>query len=268
MNYDHAYHAGCFADVFKHIVVLAILRKLQKKSTPYCYLETHAGGPYYDLRGFEASKTGEAINGIQKIWTLDWPEPIMQDYLALIRQVSHFNKPNACSVYPGSGAIAAEVMRYNDRCVLQELAINPFIQLERFFEGNKRVACYHQDGYAGSKAFLPPLEKRGLVLIDPPYEEVHEWKKLKEYLTMALKRWPTGIFAIWYPIKDRWGIDKNLSKLTADLSQPFVRLECCPLLDDVPYRLNGTGMCVINPPWLLAEEIRPIANKLAKAFGE
>lgn len=266
MNYDHAYHAGNFADVFKHLVVLGILRKLQQKPTPYCYLETHAGGPYYDLRGHEAYKTGEAANGIQKVWSLDWQEPLMIDYLTLLRQVSHFNKAH-CVVYPGSAAISAEVMRYNDRLVLQELAINPFIQLERFFESNRRVACYHQDGYVGSKAFLPPLEKRGLVLIDPPYEEAHEWKKLKDYLTMALKRWPTGIFAIWYPIKDRWGIDKNLAKLLSDVTQPFVRLECCPLQDDVPYRLNGTGMCVINPPWRLAEEINPLALKLAKAFS-
>ena len=266
MNYDHAYHAGNFADVFKHIVVLAILRKLQQKKTPYCYVETHAGGPYYDLRNHEAAKTGEALDGIQKVWSLTWPEPIMQDYLSLVRQVSHYNKGAHCAVYPGSAAIAAEVMRYNDRLVLQELAINPFIQLERFFEENRRVACYHQDGYAGSKAFLPPLEKRGLVLIDPPYEEVHEWKNLKAYLTMALKRWPTGIFAIWYPIKDRWGIEKNMTKLLADISQPSLRLECCPRLDDVPYRLNGTGMCVINPPWQLAEEIQPLALKLAQVF--
>lgn len=266
MNYDHAYHAGGFSDVFKHLVVLAILRKLQQKPTPYCYLETHAGGPFYDLRDTASAKTGEALAGIQKLWSLSWSEPLMLDYLALIKQASTLNRGDHCVIYPGSGAIAGEAMRYNDRVVLQELALTPFIRLDRFFEGHNRVACHQQDGYAGSKAFLPPSERRGLVLIDPPYEDVHEWKKIKEYLVMALKRWPTGIFALWYPIKDRWSLDKALAKVLEGIVQPSLRLECCPLHDDVPYRLNGTGLCVFNPPWQLEQTIKPLAAKLAKLF--
>lgn len=268
MNYDHNYHAGNFADVFKHVVILAMLRYLQRKESPYCYVETHAGYPFYDLRNSQAAKTGEAQGGIQKVWTTSWTDPLMLDYLALIKQASTLNRGQQCVIYPGSGAIAAEVMRHQDRVILQELALTPFVPLERFFEKRPRVTCYQHDGYMGSKAFLPPLERRGLVLIDPPYEEVHEWRQIKQYLAMALKRWPTGIFALWYPIKDRASLERNFKQLLNGLDHASVRLECCPWQDDVPNRLNGTGMCIFNPTWGLEQQIAPLAQRLAKVFYE
>lgn len=266
MNYDHNYHAGNFADVFKHVVILAILRYLQRKEASYCYLETHAGYPFYDLRGQQATKTGEAAGGIQKVWGHDWTDPLMVDYLSLIKQVSSLNRGKQCVIYPGSGAIAAEVMRHHDRVILQELALTPFVPLERFFENKPGIACYQQDGYAGSTAFLPPTERRGLVLIDPPYENPQEWRQIKAYLTMALKRWPTGIFALWYPIKDRIGLERHFKQLLAGLEHDSVRLECCPWQDDVPYRFNGTGLCIFNPTWGLEQQIAPLAHSLAKVL--
>lgn len=267
MNYDHAYHAGNFADVFKHVVLLAIIRHLQQKSTAYCYLESHAGAPCYDLRAESALKTSEASLGIQKVWSQHWSDPLMNDYLQTVKHASVRNHGTACVVYPGSGVMAASTKRAQDRIVLQELALKPFTQLQRFFEKTAQVHCHNQDGYAGLKAFLPPPEKRGLVVIDPPYEDSQEWRHLKQALTAALKRWSYGIYAIWYPIKDRASIEKNLHALLAGVDQPVLRLECCPWPDDVPNRLNGSGLCILNPPWQLQQQITPLSFQLAKVFA-
>lgn len=289
MNYRHAFHAGCAADVFKHVVLLALLEALQKKDTPFCYIDTHAGSSLYDLTDTAAQKTGEYLDGICKILDQPLQSPLLKAYVALVKACNsshsdwgdNFNEsvinenrinpkenirkispskaldrepiinPKHLRFYPGSPYIARSCLRNNDRMIVMDFHPDVYQQLKQAFAYDKQVHVHHHDGYLALKAFLPPKERRGLVLIDPPYEDAQEFTRLREYLAQALQRWSTGIYAIWYPIKNRTQITawhKLLSKM--NLPSTLVT-ELCPWPDDVATRLNGSGMIIVNPPWQL-----------------
>lgn len=239
MNYRHHYHVGNFADVFKHILLVSLLQSFLKKETPFCYLETHAGIGWYDLSSPLVQKNPEYLHGIARLQEQsDFPE-IVQSYLNIFQS----------GFYPGSPKIARHFLRPQDRMILSELHPEDSKVLKQLFKGDRQVAVHHSDGYQSLKAFLPPAEKRGLVLIDPPYEEKDEWQNIVSAVQEALKRWRNGMFAIWYPIKDR-SIADRFYRLLKKIELPkTLCVEFSVPPDNLFSALHSCGLIVINPPW-------------------
>lgn len=264
MNYKHIFHAGNIGDAFKHIVLLGLLQSLQRKDTPFCYLETHAGAGKYDLSSPMAQKNGEFNAGIGKIFTAENPPSLVNDYLACVTQM---NPAEKLLVYPGSPFFALSSLRTQDRMVLSELHPEAFQELKSALRHDKRVVIHHQDGYQSLKACLPPKERRGLVLIDPPYENPKELSSLPSILAQALKRWETGIYALWYPIKNRPPVDVFLRELKHQIQKPILITELSVLPEEVQTSLNGSGMVIVNPPWQFDELLQQVVPWLWNALA-
>lgn len=243
MNYRHAYHAGNHGDVLKHAVLSALVGRLQEKATPIFVLDTHAGIGTYDLTGVEATKTGEWQSGIGRLAALN--PPSLAHYLALVRAL---NPSGELRSYPGSPAIVASMLRSGDRLVLAELHPEDADRLRTWAHGRPGVAVHQRDAYEAIKAFLPPREARGLVIVDPPYEADDEYERLAAAVTMGHRRWPGGRWLIWHPIKDRtpvWGLqDALLESGVANLLT--AELLVAPV-DGVS--LAGSGLILVNPPF-------------------
>lgn len=274
MNYRHAFHAGNFADVFKHAILTALLEALKAKRTPFCYFDTHAGAGRYDLRGEQARKTREHEAGVQRLLGAARLPAALHIYLNLVRALNAGTSAKELAIYPGSPLIASLLLRESDRAVLCEVQMDEADRLKTLFAGDARIGVHQRDGYAALAALLPPTERRGLVLIDPPFEaQEAEFDVIQDALNGALKRWPTGMYAIWYPIKlrhptqrfRRWFEQRRIPKVL-----------CAELLlhpDNSALRLNGCGMIIVNPPWkfdrLLAELLPALRDLLAQSrFGE
>lgn len=265
MNYRHIYHAGNFADVVKHIILVTLLQALQQKDKGFCYLDTHAGVGRYDLIGIEAQKTGEFNSGIARLYAQQLlnPPAAVQAYLNAISVLNPNNastdtlqiRPTLPRFYPGSPQIALPFLRPQDRMILSELHPQDAQQLKQEFVANTQVAVHQQDGYLALKAFLPPNERRGLVLIDPPYEQGDESVRIIAALQAALKRWETGIYAVWYPLKEK-RFEQNFRQQLKSLNAKallFAELSIYP--EDSPLGLNGSGMAILNPPWQLDTQL-------------
>ena len=263
MNYDHTYHAGGFSDVFKHLVLIALFEKLQKKDSALVYIDTHAAYPSTDLQSSPAQKTQEAQAGIRALRGKN-VSSLIEKYLALVEK--HNVNLNAKNRYPGSAAIAALLKRPQDRLILNELMDKPYEALAKFFRRVSGIHCHQQDAYQALKAFLPPKEKRGIVLIDPPYENPREFTDLLEHIPAAVKRWPQGTYAIWYPIKDITFTEQFVKKLARRIDVPLMNFVLEVLPSDVKQRLSGTGMIIINPPWQIAQVIKPLVEELQGIF--
>jgi 23S rRNA (adenine2030-N6)-methyltransferase len=245
MNYKHIYHAGNFADVAKHVALLYCLRALCRKESPFFVLDTHAGRGYYDLQAAEAAKSGEAQRGIQRLLAVaSAPEPL-RDYFNVIQA----RRGKQLARYPGSPALIAQCLRPQDRALFVELAPAEARAIDRELESAGRISTQIDDGYTLLKAQVPPPERRGLVLIDPPYESLDEFKSLLQAFADAHKRWPTGTFLMWYPIRsatqrslvhDRFAALQIPKMLFADLAvHP----------DDAGIGMAGSGMMIVNPPY-------------------
>jgi len=259
MNYRHSYHAGNFADVVKHNLLLLLLDSLKRKETPFCYLETHAGAGGYSLLTTAAQTTQEFQLGIGQLLKVTTPlPPSLQKYVDLIRS---FNQQEL-RYYPGSPQLASMQLRPQDRAILIELHPEEVMRLKQKFAGEKRIAVHHLDGYQGLKAFLPPLEKRGLVFLDPPFERAKESDQLIQGLKVAHQRWSNGLFAIWYPIKERREINAFHGQLKRSGLAKILIAELCIFPDDTSLRLNGSGMVIINPPWQLDHQLRSLLSAL------
>lgn len=251
MNYRHAYHAGNFTDVVKHIVLTTLITALKQKPTPFCYIDTHAGIGYYDLFSEFSKKTNEYVNGIEKVIAQNNPPPFVQLYLDCIHKINNqltHAKFASLRYYPGSPFIARYLVRPHDRLVLCELETQEYQTLKTRFAGDKQVAVHHTDGFLGLKAFLPPKEKRGLILIDPPYENPDEFTRIAHSLPIALKRFESGVYMIWYPIKEKTAIERFYRTLKENIQNPILAIELTTY-PDLPQHLNGCGMVIINPPW-------------------
>jgi 23S rRNA (adenine2030-N6)-methyltransferase len=254
MNYRHIYHAGNFSDVFKHVVLVALIQALLRKEKPFCYLDTHSGIGYYDLLSQEAQKSQEFQAGILQLWKNNEKKPqLIEDYLAIVRNLN----PDLTKLrsYPGSPTIVSNLLRATDRMVLNELHAQDYARLKQNFFHDRRVAVHQQDAYHALKAFLPPLERRGVVLIDPAYEQPDEFKQLIAGMKNALLRWETGVYAIWYPIKDKYAHQQFLRSL-AKCSEKILIAELNIYPCDVKSRLNGNGVAIINPPWQLDQTLK------------
>lgn len=261
MNYRHAFHAGNHTEVFKHAVLTRLLLHLLKKPKPFMVLDTHAGIGAYDLAADEASRTGEAADGIGRV--IDADLTAVGSYLDLIRSA---NPAGALAAYPGSPAIIASLLRPEDRLVACELHPDDYRTLRARFHEDRRVAIHHRDGYEAIGAFLPPPERRGLVFIDPPYEVTDEAARLGKALVAGWRKWPTGIFAAWYPVKSRATIAPLFAALDdAGIEQRLVAEFLRYPEDGV--RLAGGGLVIVNPPWQLDADIEAIKAELAAAFA-
>lgn len=251
LSYRHAFHAGNHADVFKHCVLGLVLRSLLRKDKPFVFIDTHAGAGRYRLDSDMAGKNREFESGIQRLWRLtDVPEAV-QAYLAAVRTT---NPGRELVWYPGSPRIARHFLRPQDRMALCELHPSDARLMAREFEGDRQVRVEACDGYQALKALLPPRERRGLVHIDPAYELKDERRRVLEAITDACRRWPTGIYAIWYPIQDQATADDFRHRLQR-LKIPKMLAAEFRVLPDEPFRLNGSGMILINPPWQLDTEL-------------
>jgi len=276
MNYRHAYHAGNFADVLKHVVLLALIEALEAKATPFAYIDTHAGSGCYALEGKEAGKTGEYRDGIRRLLFPDLGTgnertealpPLLRRWLDGILALP--GNEDGLKLYPGSPLQAARAMREGDSAHLCELHPDEAARLRELFAHDARVHVHHRDGYEAMKALVPPQEKRGLVLIDPPYEaQDAEYRVIEQALKGALARWPTGVYAVWYPIKLRSQVQPFLRGLQHGYARRVLRAELLVHPDDSPLRLNGSGMVVLNAPWNLDEVLREPLRALARLLGQ
>lgn len=264
MNYRHAYHAGSFADVFKHALLTLLLAQLKRKDKPFCMIDTHAGIGWYDLHGEEARKTGEADGGIRAVIARpDWPDALLP-YRQAVRAANL--GPVGVRRYPGSPALALALMRPRDRLIAVELHRDDFGTLKGALGADPRVALHCRDGYEAVRGLLPPPIRRGLVLIDPPFERADEAVRAARAVAEAATRWPTGQIALWYPIK---AIGAR-RRLVGELQSLGVReglvveLEVLPPRDD--NRLTGTGMLLIRPPYGLADAAGPALGWLRHAL--
>lgn len=266
MNYRHAFHAGNFADVLKHFVLTRVLVHLQQKPTAFRAIDTHAGLGFYDLMGDEAGRTGEWHEGwgrLEDAFT-DEIEALLDPYRAAVASV---RARHGETIYPGSPAIIREFLRPGDQGVFVELHPDDAETLRARYNQDARTKVMHLDGWTALNALIPPPERRGLVLIDPPYEEAGEIDRLGASLAKAVAKWPTGIYLAWYPIKDVAAIDRMVAELHRALDRPALRLDLMVSEPD-PTRLNGNGLIVVNPPWKLAEEaglfLPALAERLAR----
>lgn len=269
MNYLHSYHAGNFCDVVKHICQIALLESLQRKPTPFCYIDTHAGAGIYDLFSEFSKKTNEYVNGIEKIIHRDNPPALIKKYLEIVHHINNRitgSKISSLRYYPGSPAIAREMLRSSDRIVACELHPAEYQSLKNNFIGDNQVAIHHMDGFNGLKAFLPPKERRGVVLIDPPYEDPDEFAHIARLLPTALKRFENGIYAIWYPVKEQAHVDKFYQAVKKNISNPVFAIELT-VYPDIPQHLNGCGLAIINPPFQFETTIKNILSWTWKALS-
>ena len=259
MNYRHIYHAGNLCDVVKHVVLVMLLEHLRGKDSAFCILDTHAGVGLYDLNDARAAKTAEAEAGIISLLKAG-TNPEFSSYINALRE--HNPAWNAekgsdgFQFYPGSPLLARHFLRPQDRLIACELHIEDAAELRRAIGRAKNIAVHHRDGYEALRAFLPPVEKRGLVVIDPPYEQPDELSRLVTEIAAAHQRWPQGMFMIWYPVKERpslWTFHEALA------ASGIPKMLCAELLfqdESRSDRLNGSGLILINPPWQMDERLR------------
>jgi len=248
MNYRHGYHAGNFADVHKHLALVAILQHLAKKQKPFAVIDVHAGAGLYDLRGEEASKTREADWGIERFQKYDPVSPLLGAYLELVCTFGHHH-------YPGSPLIAAKMLRSGDRLVAIEKHPAEFARLQKRLSNSSQARLVEGDGYELLQRYLPPPERRGLVLIDPPYEEPDELERLSSAFANAYRRFATGIFLVWYPFKDARAIDALIGELLGTGVRDLLNL-MIDVGSEASDRLSAAGLLVANPPFNLDREMR------------
>ena len=251
LSYRHGYHAGNYADVLKHAILLQTLKLMHKKDKPLVYIDTHAGAGGYTLGDEFAQKTGEYLDGIARLWgQADLPESL-QDYLA---SVKHFNGgEDELNLYPGSPAIIDMELRDKDRMVLHELHGSDYLQLDEYFCQDKQVKVIKGDGLKGLIAAVPPLERRGIVLIDPSYEIKTDYVDVAETIIKAHKRFATGVFLLWYPVVKREQTEGMLALLKNSGIKRQLRIEQAIAPDSDEFGMTAAGLWVINPPWQLDE---------------
>jgi 23S rRNA (adenine2030-N6)-methyltransferase len=263
LSYRHLFHAGNFADVFKHALLARLLVALNAKQTAYCYLDTHAGTGRYDLRHPWAQKAREFENGIGRLWTRrDMPDSL-EPYLAVVRSE---NPDGGLRFYPGSPLLARRIARPGDRIVLSELNKTDFAELNAVLARERHTAVHLLDGYQALKAFLPPTERRGLVLLDSSFDRAREFSRIAKALKQAHARWPTGIYAIWYPLMEAPAMRGFMRDVTTTGLRKILRLELnvAPAGADI---ITGCGMLVVNPPWRFDAEARPLLDWLSGALS-
>jgi len=264
LSYQHGYHAGGFADVIKHVTLTRLLNYLILKDKPLFYLETHAGRGLYDLKDKQALKTGEALDGIQVAWSHRRALPaVFSSYMELISQL---NQADTLRYYPGSPIIASTLLRAKDRQFYCELHPQEFEHLKRIPKGGKRVHVSQTDGIKELSALVPPPERRGLIFLDPSYEVKSEYSTIPEALKVAYRRFLTGVYCLWYPLIDDRLHSTLLRRLNVIGAKNHLRLEFY-LNNKIGQGMTGTGLWIINPPYLLSAEIKMALESMCQLYN-
>jgi 23S rRNA (adenine2030-N6)-methyltransferase len=273
MNYRHAFHAGGFADVIKHLVLVRILSYLQEKPAAFRLIDTHAGAGVYDLTSDEARRGGEWLTGIARLMQARFSEaagPLVAPYLDIVRA---FNPPRDLRTYPGSPLIARALLRPQDRLTACEVEPKARKRLIDALRHDPQARVVDLDGWMALPAFVPPNERRGLVLVDPPYEQKDEFERMAEGFAQAFAKWPTGSYLLWYPVKSRRATDalaRHVAETAAAAAQPgkCLRLEFSVAPQTAENGLTSAGLLIVNPPWKLAGELKTILPELEKPLGQ
>jgi 23S rRNA (adenine2030-N6)-methyltransferase len=269
MNYQHAFHAGNFADVHKHAVLARILTYLKQKPAPFRVIDSHAGAGRYDLCSAEASRSGEWREGIARVWVeAELTKGLIGELLApYLEAIAACNPGGALRTYPGSPLVAQKLLRPQDRLVACELEPRAAAALTATLRGDRRAKAVAIDGWTAIGAYVPPKERRGLVLIDPPFEQAGDFLRLSEELAAAHRKWPTGIYMLWYPIKSREAPD-TLARRLQRLGMPkILRSELMLHPPRVDGGLAGSGLIVVNPPFTLEADLRILLPALVGALA-
>jgi 23S rRNA (adenine2030-N6)-methyltransferase len=268
MNYRHAFHAGSFADVVKHIVLVRILLHLRAKPAAFRVIDTHAGAGLYDLAGDEAARGGEWREGIGRLVAA----AIGEEARALV--APYLDAVAACNggagrlaVYPGSPLLVRSLLRPQDRLIACELEPNAAATLARNLRRDVRSKAVAIDGWTALNAYVPPKERRGVVLIDPPFEDAADSQRLAHGLAAAHRKWPGGIYLLWYPIKEREAPDALARRLRQSGVGKILRAELRVAVPAASTRLAACGLIVVNPPWTLAGELEILLPELAAALA-
>jgi 23S rRNA (adenine2030-N6)-methyltransferase len=273
MNYRHAFHAGGFADVIKHIVLVRILIYLQEKPAAFRVIDSHAGAGLYDLTSSEAQRGGEWLTGIARLMQARFSDatlPLITPYLDIVRA---FNPPGELKAYPGSPLITRALLRPQDRLTACELESGARKHLIDALRRDAQARVVDLDGWTALPAFVPPNERRGLVLVDPPFEAKDEFERLADGFSEAFAKWPTGSYLLWYPVKSRRATDELARHVAASAAATkpagkCLRLEFSVALQQTGGGLVSTGLLIVNPPWTLASELKTILPELEKPLGQ
>jgi len=262
MNYRHAFHAGNFADVHKHVILIAVLDYLLQKPKPILYLDTHAGRGEYDLRSSEAERGNEWQQGIGRVLDAKVESPLLKRYQHVIRHLQ--SQLHGQHSYPGSPLIAHSILREADRRVFVEANAEECVALRKCMRQQyaHNLTIDDGDGYHALRAYLPPKEKRSVALIDSPFENADEFTQLFKALTAAAERWPIGVYCLWYPLKAGGLVNTFYSALKNSGLNKLLLLELSLRPVDTPLGLNGSGMLIMNPPWQLDEHMRTALREL------
>ncbi|MCF7987991.1 MAG: 23S rRNA (adenine(2030)-N(6))-methyltransferase RlmJ [Methylovulum sp.] len=265
LSYRHGFHAGNFADVLKHLVLIQLLDYFCLKPKPFCYLETHAGAGLFSLNDEFALKNREFDTGIGKLWDRqDLPEQVA-GYVQHVKQV---NPTRQLSRYPGSPLIAKQRVRQQDRLLLCELHSTDVQLLNKNLGRDSRTTIYHADGLSQSLKSLPPLERRGLILIDPSYELKQDYTQVPDSIIKMHKHFATGTFALWYPVIERKRCEQLVHRITESSIKNIQRFELGIRQDQAGHGMTASGMIIINPPWTLATQLHTLLPWLAEQLAE
>jgi 23S rRNA (adenine2030-N6)-methyltransferase len=268
MNYRHAFHAGNFADVLKHVVLMMLVEHLKKKPAPFFFLDTHAGRGTYDLSEAEAQRSGEYRTGIGRLLELREASLSAEiaTYVRLVRDAAGKGS-SAITAYPGSPLIVSSMKRAADRMVLVEKLPKEADALRVALGRQRLVSVVDGDGYAALKAHLPPRENRGLVLIDPPYESDLEFDRVLGGLELAHERWPTGMYCIWYPLTDRAGPTRFHREIERSGIRRVLDVSLRVLPADAQVGMSGAGLTIVNPPWMLDDRLKELMPELHRLLS-
>jgi len=266
MNYRHAFHAGNHADVFKHIVLTRLIALMSRKEQPFAYIDTHAGLGLYDLSGDQATRTGEWLEGIARLWQATDRPALTDDYVKVINRL---NAEGELRYYPGSPELARRLMRQQDRVLLNEKHPDDGQLLKDNMKKDPRVAVHLGEGWHVPRALLPVAEKRAVMLIDPPFEQLDELQRCAKAMKETIGRMRQTVAAIWYPIKDdSRALKRFYQELTSSGAPKLLRVELLVHPLDTQQSLNGSGLVISNPPWGLEEELNTLMPWLANLLGQ
>jgi len=267
MNYRHAFHAGGFADVLKHAVLARILVHLRAKPAAFRVIDTHAGAGRYDLTGPEASRGGEWRDGIGRLLEAALGEEARALLAPYLDAIAACNSGGRLATYPGSPSLVRALLRSQDRLIACELEPVAAAALARNLARDARCKAVAIDGWTALNAYVPPKERRGLVVVDPPFEETSEFPRLAQGLEAAHRKWPSGSYLLWYPIKERDGPDALARRLRRSAMAKILRAELSVPVPRGSARLGACGLIVVNPPWTLAAELEILLPELAAALA-
>lgn len=268
LSYRHAFHAGNFADVLKHTTLTLVLEYMTRKEKGFTYIDSHAGAGMYQLNDDYAQKTGEYKNGIEKLINASELPNALVHYVELIKTINQNETGNEqLNLYPGSPGIAKKILRRQDNAHLFDLHPTDIDLLAKFCLRWKKSFVKKSDGYQGVLALIPPPSRRGIVLIDPPYEIKEDYQKAVKTIIKAYQKFSTGTYILWYPIVKRTLVNEMGQHFLNSTVKNILQVEFCLSPDSEEYGMTGTGLFIVNPPWQLIQQLNEILPYLQKTLG-